>query len=62
MNFVSVQRVFALLMAAALLLFILNIALQRHQYQVAAIVISVFSAYVAINVWLYVRMRKSGKR
>jgi hypothetical protein len=61
-NFVSVQRVFALLMAAALLLFILNIALQRHQYQVAAIVISVFSAYVAINVWLYVRMRKSGKR
>jgi hypothetical protein len=60
-NFVSVQRVFALAMAAALLLFILNIALQRHQYQVAAIVICVFSAYVAINAWIFVRMRKSGK-
>jgi len=60
-NFVSIQRVFTLVMAAGLLVFILNIALHRHQYQVAAIVICVFSAYVTINAWLFLRFRKSGK-
>jgi uncharacterized membrane protein len=61
-NLVSIQRLFALAMAAGLLAFILHIALQRHQYQVAGIVICLFSAYVAINAWLFVRLRKPGKR
>lgn len=51
----------ALLMAAAMLFFIVPIAMQRHQYVIAAIVVSAFSAYIAFNAWLFVRMRRSGK-
>lgn len=51
----------ALLMALAMAMFIVPIAVQRHQLIVAAIVICAFSAYVAFNAWLFVRMRKSGK-
>lgn len=61
MNFVPVQRIFALLMALAMLIFIVPIAMQRHQFIIAAIVICAFSAYIAFNAWLFLRMRKSGK-
>jgi hypothetical protein len=60
-NFVPFQRVMALLMALAMAVFIVPIAVQRHQLVIAAIVICAFSAYIAFNAWLFVRMRKSGK-
>lgn len=61
MSFVPVQRIFALLMALAMLVFIVPIAVQRHQFVIAAIVVCAFSAYIAFNAWLFVRMRRSGK-
>lgn len=61
MSFVPVQRIFALLMALAMLIFIVPIAVQRHQFVIAAIVVCAFSAYIAFNAWLFVRMRRSGK-
>jgi FtsH-binding integral membrane protein len=60
-TFVPFQRVMALLMALALAVFIVPIAVQRHQFLIAAIVICVFCAYIAFNAWLFVRMRRSGK-
>lgn len=61
MSFLPVQRVMALLMALAMLVFIVPIAMQRHQYLIAAIVICAFSAYIAFNAWWFLRMRRSGK-
>lgn len=61
MSFVPVQRIMALLMAAAMLVFIVPIAVQRHQFVIAAIVICAFSAYIAFNAWWFLRMRRSGK-
>jgi hypothetical protein len=60
-SFVPFQRVLALLMALAMLVFILPIAVQRHQYIIAAVVVSAFSAYIAFNAWWFLRMRRSGK-
>jgi hypothetical protein len=60
-SFFPFQRIMALLMAAAMLLFIVPIAMNRHQYVIAAIVISAFSAYIAFNAWWWLRMRRSGK-
>jgi hypothetical protein len=60
-SFVPVQRIMALLMAAAMLVFIVPIAVQRHQFVIAAIVICAFSAYIAFNAWWFLRMRRSGK-
>jgi uncharacterized membrane protein YccC len=55
------QRVLALLMALAMLFFIVPLAVQRHQLVVAALVICAFSAYIAFNAWWFVRMRRSRK-
>ncbi len=56
------QRVLSLLMALAMLFFIVPLAVQRHQLIIAAIVVCAFSAYIAINAWLFVRMRRSRKQ
>lgn len=62
MNFVPFQRVMALLMAAAMVfVFLVPLAMQRHQYAIAGVVVGVFVLYLAFNAWLFVRMRKSGK-
>lgn len=50
-----------LLMAAGLMVFVIGLALQRHQYPLIAIVIAVFVLYIVFNVWLFRRMRNSGK-
>lgn len=50
-----------LLMAAGLMVFIITIAVQRHQLLIAAVVVSAFSAYIAFNAWIFVRMRNSRK-
>jgi hypothetical protein len=60
-SFFPVQRVMALLMAVAMAVFIVPIAVQRHQLVIAAIVICAFSAYIAFNAWWFLRMRRSGK-
>ena len=58
---VGFQRIMSLLMALAMLLFIVPLTLQRHQYAIAAIVVVIFFAYLAFNAWLYMRLKKSGK-
>jgi hypothetical protein len=60
-SFFPVQRIMALLMAVAMAVFIVPIAVQRHQLVIAAIVICAFSAYIAFNAWWFLRMRRSGK-
>lgn len=61
MSFFPFQRVMAMLMALAMAVFIVPIAVQRHQLVIAAIVICAFCAYISFNAWLFLRMRKSGK-
>lgn len=53
------QRLMALLMAAAMLIFVLPIALARRNYAIAALVAGVFFLYVAFNAWLFIRTRAS---
>lgn len=49
----------ALLMAAAMVfIFLVPLGMARHQYVVVAIVITLFGVYLAVNAWLFVRMRK----
>lgn len=55
------QRVLALLMALAMLFFIVPIAVQRHQLVIAAVVVCAFCAYIGFNAWWFVRMRNSNK-
>lgn len=60
MSFVPFQRIMALLMAAAMVfVFLVPLAMKRHDYRIAAIVVGVFFLYLAFNAWLFVRMRKS---
>jgi hypothetical protein len=60
-SFFPIQRVLALFMALAMCIFIVPIAVQRHQLVIAALVVCAFSAYIAFNAWLFLRMHKSGK-
>jgi uncharacterized membrane protein len=53
------QRIIALIMAAAMtFVFLVPLALSRHDYRIVAIVIAVFIAYLAVNAWIFVRMRR----
>lgn len=62
MNIVPFQRVMALLMAAAMVfVFLVPLAMRRHDYRIAAIVVAVFLGYLAFNAWLFVRMRRQNK-
>jgi len=55
---VSLQRVLALLMAAALVFaFLVPLALKRHAFVLAAIVVGIFILYLAVNAWIWKRMR-----
>lgn len=52
----------ALLMAAAMVfVFLVPLAMRRHDYRIAAIVVGIFFAYLAFNAWLFLRMRNSKK-
>ena len=52
------QRVMALLMAAALVFFFLvPLARARHEYTLIYFVIGVFALYLAVNAWIWKRMR-----
>ncbi len=62
MSFVPLQRLLALLMAAAMVFaFLVPLAMQRHAYGLAAIVVGIFFLYLAFNAWLFVRTRNSRK-
>ncbi len=62
MSFVPFQRIMALLMAAAMVfVFLVPLAMRRHDYRIAAVVVIVFFVYLAFNAWLFVRMRHSKK-
>jgi hypothetical protein len=55
---VPLQRVIALLMAAAMVfLFLVPLAMQRHAYALVFIVVGVFVVYLAVNAWIWLRMR-----
>lgn len=52
----------ALLMAAAMVfVFLVPLAMRRHDYRIAAIVVGIFFVYLAFNAWLFLRMRNSKK-
>lgn len=56
---IGVQRIIALLMAAAMVfIFLVPLAMARKQYAIAAIVVTIFAVYLAVNAWLFVRMRR----
>lgn len=55
----GVQRVIAMLMAAAMVfVFLVPLAMRRHDYTIVAIVIAIFVLYLAVNAWIFARMRK----
>jgi hypothetical protein len=55
---ISLQRIIALRMAAALVFFFLvPLAMQRHAYALVYIVVGVFVLYLGVNAWIWLRMR-----
>lgn len=59
---IPLQRVVALLMAAALVfVFLVPLGMRRHQYGLVIVVVAIFFVYVAVNAWLFVRMRGARK-
>lgn len=55
---VPFQRIFALLMAAAMVfVFLVPLAMSRHAYTLAGVVVAVFVVYLAVNAWIWLRMR-----
>lgn len=55
----AAQRIIALAMAAAMtFIFLVPLGMARHDYRIVAIVITVFVAYLAVNAWIFVRMRR----
>lgn len=56
---IGFQRVVALIMAAVLVFALLvPMALARRNVALAAIVIVLFSLYLAVNAWIFARMRR----
>lgn len=56
---IGFQRVVALIMAAVLVFALLvPMAIARHDLWLAAIVIVLFSLYLVVNAWIFVRMRR----
>jgi len=55
---IPLQRGLALLMAGALVFaFLVPLAMARHAYPIAAAVVALFVVYVAVNAWIWKRMR-----
>lgn len=62
MSFVPFQRIMALLMAAAMVfVFLVPLAMKRHDYRIAVVVVGIFFVYLGFNAWLFVRMRNQKK-
>lgn len=55
---IPLQRLFALLMAAAMVFaFLVPLALRRHAYGLIAVIVAAFFIYLAVNAWIWKRMR-----
>lgn len=55
----GLQRVIALIMAAAMVfVFLVPLGMARHNYRLVAIIITIFAAYLAVNAWIFIRMRR----
>lgn len=55
----GLQRVIALVMAAAMTFLVLvPLGLAKHDYRIVAIVAAFFFGYLAVNAWIFVRMRR----
>ena len=55
---IPLQRIFALGMAGALVFaFLVPLALARHAYPIVAVVVGLFLCYVAVNAWIWKKMR-----
>lgn len=52
------QRAMALLMALAMCAFIVPIAVARHHLDIAVAAVAIFLAWVAVNAYLWTRMRQ----
>ena len=52
------QRIVALIMAAAMTFFLVPLGMARRDYRIVAIVLALFFAYLAVNAWIFVRMRR----
>ena len=54
----GLQRIIALVMAAALVFaFLVPLAMARHAYPLAAAIVGIFFIYLAVNAWIWKRMR-----
>lgn len=57
----TVQRIFVMLTAAAMIfVFLLPLALRRGDIGLVAILVAIFVLYVGVNAWLYIRVRRHG--
>lgn len=55
---VPLQRVLALLMAGVFVFaFLVPFALRRHAYPLIIVVVGIFVLYLAVNAWIWKRMR-----
>ncbi len=55
----GLQRIIALLMAAGMVfVFLVPLGMARHAYTLVAIVVAIFVLYLAVNAWIFVRMRR----
>ncbi len=54
------QRAISLAMAAAMVcVFLIPLAISRHQVVLAVVVAAVFFVYLAFNAWVFVRLHRS---
>lgn len=54
-----VQRIIVMVMAAAMVfIFLLPLALSRGNYAIAAAIVAIFTIYLGINAWIFIRMRR----
>jgi hypothetical protein len=55
---ISLQRIIALLMAAAMIfIFLVPLAMKRHAYTLVFILVGIFVVYLGVNAWIWLRMR-----
>ena len=55
----GLQRIMALLMAAAMVfIFLVPLGMARRDYRIVAIVVTLFFIYLVVNAWIFVRMRR----
>lgn len=56
---IALQRAIALLVAAAMVfVFLIPLAMRRHDARLAIVVVALFFAYLAVNAWIFVRMHR----